>query len=249
MASRRKGFIAAALIYFLGQAFFIFNLDHPGGMNFDESHYVPAAKALFAPTPQERLLASLEPSQSPVRGLKGTPNWEHPPLAKMIVSLGISIFGDRPLGWRSMSTLFGALTLVAFFLIGLQVLGSLKAGVFLATLTLANHLLYVQSRIAMLDTFMFGFLSFAFLFYFLAWIETRGRENRFLGLSGALFGLAMACKWSAIFPFLVFAGICFIPQFFQTRIPENQIFKISIYRRLLLIGILPLGIYLLCLSL
>ncbi len=170
---------------FLGAlALFLLEINHPAGVNFDEFHYVPSAKQFLA--------------------LQENQNWEHPPLGKELMAIGIAIFGDQPLGWRFMSALFGAFTLVGMYGLALSLFRSQRTALWVAALTLLNHLLYVQARIGMLDTFMMAFLLPALA----CWIEgsreacsSRSR-TQVLYLGGILFGLAIACKWSAIVPWL-----------------------------------------------
>ena len=63
----------------------------PDKINFDEVHYVPAAKQLLEPGVHSPLL-----------------NPMHPPFAKQIMALSIGAFGDVPLGWRYPSVVFDA---------------------------------------------------------------------------------------------------------------------------------------------
>jgi dolichyl-phosphate-mannose-protein mannosyltransferase len=79
-----------------------------------------------------------------------------------------------------------------------------------AALTLVNQLLYVQARIGMLDTFMFGFLVWALAYFSKAWDSTLDIKfvRKYFRISGILFGLAMACKWFALIPWLTCAGLC-----------------------------------------
>ena len=65
----------------------------PSAPYFDEVHYLPAARAFL--------------------GLEGVTNLEHPPLAKLIMTVGLAALGDNPLGWRVMSLAFGTLALLA----------------------------------------------------------------------------------------------------------------------------------------
>ena len=164
-----------------GQALFLIDIDTPRTYNFDESHYVPAAQRLMA--------------------LQADPNPEHPPLGKMLIGLGVTLFGDRPLGWRVMSTVFGTVTLAGMFVWGLALFRDRTLALWAALLTLVNHLLYVQARIAMLDTFMFAFLTWALAAVTAVWSADQPpeRKRRYLGFAGWMLGLAAATKWSALF--------------------------------------------------
>ena len=70
----------------------------PDTVNFDEFHYVPAAKEMLAG--------------------KAKVNREHPPMAKYFIAAGIAMLGDNADGWRVMSALFGALCVVAIVGLG-----------------------------------------------------------------------------------------------------------------------------------
>lgn len=179
------------MIFFGSWIFFLIYLQHPEGRNFDEFHYVPSALQWIR--------------------LQLNQNWEHPPLAKQLIALGILAFGDVSVGWRIMSTLFGALTLLGVFMSAEILFASLGWAWVTAALTLFNFLLYVQSRIAMLDTFMMAFLILAF------WAGLRAFRDKkddphlgYLNLSGVFIGLGIACKWFSIIPYLVAAGLLLI---------------------------------------
>jgi len=157
----------------LSQALFLFHIQFPATLNFDEFHYVPAAKDLIT--------------------LDSNRNEEHPPLAKILIGIGIKMDGDRPFGWRLMSAFFGSLTLIGIFTLAYFAMGSLRIAWVTALLTLFNQLLFVQARIAMLDTFMTAFLIWAVVFLYRASIH-KGRAKD-LFICGVLLGLATSCKW------------------------------------------------------
>ena len=197
----------AVLLYFLAQTFFLINIQFPTKHNFDEFHYVPSAKQFLQ--------------------LKENQNWEHPPLGKLIMAVGIAAWGDRPIGWRFMSTVFGALTWVGMYFLGLLLFESEEAALWIALLTLANQLLYVQARIGMLDTFMFGFLIWAMVGYCATWLPqfSRSQNRKFFAFSGLMFGLSMACKWFAVVPWIgcgLLIGVIRLCQFRKLRFANPQ---------------------------
>ena len=182
----------AFLIYIAAQIFFLIHIDFPRTLNFDEAHYIPAAREIIS--------------------LHKLTNSEHPPLAKIIIATGIMIFGDNPLGWRMMSTIFGALTLVGMYMWAHAIFRSEKYARWVAALTLVNQLLYVQARIAMLDTFMFAFLVWALAYFTEAWnsnLDARAVRRKLL-ISGVLFGMATACKWFSLVPWFACGGLAII---------------------------------------
>src|SRR5690606_27829834 len=88
-------------------------------------------------------------------------NPEHPPLGKELIALGMALIGDRPLGWRLPSALFGTLGLFAamraMWFASLSRFATVTFGILLAT----AFPLFVHSRIAMLDVFMCSFVLLA----------------------------------------------------------------------------------------
>lgn len=187
----------AGILYLLSQLLFLINIQFPRGYCFDEFHYVPSAKQYL--------------------NVQKNQNWEHPPLGKLIMSAGIAVGGDRPFGWRLMSTAFGALTVVGMFFLGLTLFRTESAAIFVAAVTVFNQLVYVQARIGMLDTFMFGFMVWGMVGFFAAWnaaLDPR-RVKAFLTFAGLMFGLATATKWYAIVPWVFCVGLIFMIRILQ----------------------------------
>ena len=125
------------------------------------------------------------------------------------MATGIALWGDRPIGWRFMSTLFGALTLVGMYLWGLALFGNQQKALTVTFITLFNQLLYVQSRIGMLDPFMVAFMVWGLAAFCAAWDPNLGRKPllRYFYFSGLMFGLATACKWMGIIPLALEIGL------------------------------------------
>jgi len=178
LSSARRVLFTCLLIYGAAQVLLLLGVDSIASYCFDEKYYVPAAKQWLA--------------------LQDTSNPEHPPLGKELMALGIALWGDRPLGWRFMSTVFGSLTLVGMYLWARALFRNERGAWMTVLLTLANQLLYVQSRIGTLDIFMFGFTVFGLAAVCRAWDPDLPRQQvrRLLLFAGPMFGLATACKWS-----------------------------------------------------
>ena len=142
-----------------------------GKFVFDEVHYVPAARQMLEPVMTTPML-----------------NPMHPPLAKELIALSIRIFGDNALGWRYPAALFGALAIVAIYLCGLALFAGAGTCDRSRADRLLNQMLFVQSRIAMLDIFA---LAFSLLAH-------RGVHPRFPAIAAAPLvrpgGLASDCR-------------------------------------------------------
>lgn len=178
--SARRSALVAVVIFVCVHLILLVGISTPEKFVFDEVHYVPAARQALAPA-----------------GSKPVLNPMHPPLAKELMALSIVSFGDNALGWRYPATVFGALSIVAVYLCGLALFAKEGPALAAALIAFFNQMIFVQSRVAMLDIFAlaFGLLATAaFLHGF-----NRQRPHRLFALAGLLFGFAVACKWSGLF--------------------------------------------------
>ena len=137
----------------------------------------------------------------------------HPPLAKEFMALSIKVFGDKPLGWRYPSVVFGALAIVAMYLCGLALFRSQGAALATAALTLLNQMVFVQSRIAMLDIYALTFDLFGVAAFIYGY--RKQKPELAFALAGLAFGLAGACKWSGFFPLGVAIAIVAVMRLLQ----------------------------------
>jgi uncharacterized membrane protein (UPF0136 family) len=126
----------------------------------------------------------------------------HPPLGKLLMSLGILIFGMCPVGWRIVGTVLGAVMLPILYLFLKNLYGKTPLAVCGTLLFAYDFMHFVQTRIATIDTYsvLFVMLSFYFLYrYLVAGEEKLSRQLVFLGLCGLFFGIGAACKWTVIY--------------------------------------------------
>lgn len=130
----------------------------------------------------------------------------HPPLGKLILSLGIRMFGMTPFGWRFMGTLFGALMLPILYAFLKKLFGSTPIA-FAGTAIMATDFMhYAQTRLATIDTYAVFFILLMYLFLYLFFRDDpdapgfrRGVQTRNLFFSGLFFGLGAASKWTCIY--------------------------------------------------
>lgn len=174
------------LVALASELIFLFRLSVPAKPVFDEVHYLPAARTLLA--------------------LSGPTNIEHPLLAKELIALGIHVFGDTPFGWRIASTLAGSATVAAVFALTHLLTGRVRAALLATAFALLGFTIYIQARIAMLDTFMVAFLMWGIVL--LAATIRDGSVARW-SAGSVLLGLATACKWAAA-PYVFAAGVTFL---------------------------------------
>jgi Gpi18-like mannosyltransferase/predicted membrane-bound dolichyl-phosphate-mannose-protein mannosyltransferase len=158
--------IAAALRFW--------NLNHPAELVFDEVHFVGQARHyLHGET-------FLDP---------------HPPLAKLIIALGIKLFGDVPWAWRLGVATMGTILSGVTYLLGRRMFRSRLAAALAAIFILSDGFFLVDSRIAVIDIvyLTFAAISYLLMFRFIQTPDWRARRRImiFLGIS---LGLCLGSK-------------------------------------------------------
>ena len=129
----------------------------------------------------------------------------HPPLGKLILSVGIRLFGMTPFGWRCMGTLFGALMLPAMYVFLKKLFGGTAVPGCCTAVFAFDFMHYTQTRIATIDTYGVFFTVLMYLFFWLYLSAERDVKAPkrgwlpYLALSGLCFGLGAACKWTCLY--------------------------------------------------
>jgi predicted membrane-bound dolichyl-phosphate-mannose-protein mannosyltransferase len=134
-------------------------LDRPSkALIFDEAYYVNAARVILRlHVPGSDHYAGSPPGLDP--------NSEHPPLGKLLIALGMRVFGDGGLGWRIAPLVFGSLAILAMFWLVRAAGGSAWLALGAAGLMAADNLSLVHGRIATLDVFVIVFMLAAVALY------------------------------------------------------------------------------------
>src|SRR6266852_562196 len=175
-----RNLVIATIIFFTAHLALLVGVTMPEKFYFDEVHYVPAARQMLEPVMATPML-----------------NPMHPPLAKQLIALSIHSFGDGPLGWRYPGVLFGSLALVAVYLCGLALFAAQGPAIAASLLAFFNQMLFVQSRIAMLDIFALTFGLFATAAFLHGYRQRR--PHLWFALAGLFSGFSLGCKWSGLF--------------------------------------------------
>lgn len=127
----------------------------------------------------------------------------HPPLGKLILSLGIMMFGMVPFGWRFMGTLFGVLMVPILYVFLKNLFGKTPVALCGTALFTFDFMHLVQTRIATIDTYgvFFILVSYYFMYRWLA--VPAGKKLRHyilpLFLSGLFWGVGCASKWTVVY--------------------------------------------------
>jgi dolichyl-phosphate-mannose-protein mannosyltransferase len=189
--------VAMAMMFGLAAlALLLPGIGTPPKMYFDEAYFIPEARALIQgkanPAPDE-------------------PSLSKPPMARLIMAVGMEVAGDNPFGWRIAGVVCGALTVVAVYLWSYLLLKDRSLASLAAGLALFNNFFFVMSRIATADVFLLFFLMWSLVAYTAALTLDVGLRTRriLFCASGVLVGLAGACKWNAIDTLAVFFLVTF----------------------------------------
>ncbi len=127
----------------------------------------------------------------------------HPPLGKLLMGIGIRLFGMAPFGWRFTGTLFGVLMLPILYVFLKNMFGKTAVAA-CGTILFATEFMHLtQTRIATIDTY--GVFFILLMYFFMYRYLTLPAGTSFakgtlpLFLSGLFWGLGAASKWTVFY--------------------------------------------------
>jgi hypothetical protein len=174
---------AVSLLSLISRAAWI---SHPRVLLFDENYYVNAARRMLG----VRMAADQIYAASPA-GLD--PNFAHPPLGKLLISMGIRTFGDNPLGWRFASLLFGSYAILALYWLARSAGFSSWVALGASSLMAADTMFFIHGRIGTLEILVLAFMLVGCAVYL------DGRP----ALAGVILGVGACVKLVGFFPLLI----------------------------------------------
>lgn len=128
----------------------------------------------------------------------------HPPLGKLLIAVGMELFGVTPFGWRIMGTLFGIAMLPLIYVMALRLFKQSKYAILAAGLFALDFMHFTQTRISTID--VYGVFFIMLMFYFmqryhtLNFYQTSLRKTLVpLFWSGLFFGIGVASKWIVLY--------------------------------------------------
>ncbi len=110
--------------------------------------------------------------------------------------------GQFAFSWRIIGVLFGALMAACLYLLARVLFRRRSIGLLVALFSLTDGMLFVQSRIAMNDTYVGGFLLLAYLLFAILWLNVWKSRIAFwvtMPILGVILGLGLASKWVALY--------------------------------------------------
>lgn len=134
--------------------------------------------------------------------------WTHPPLAKLLVAVGILLFhGEFSLqskvwtvaqafDWRFMSVVFGSLTLLVVYALTRSMFENRAIATMATGLLALDGVFFVQSRVAMTNIYEVCFIMVATLG---AWLYLKTTRDRWLFVMALGLGGALSSRWSTLY--------------------------------------------------
>jgi Gpi18-like mannosyltransferase/predicted membrane-bound dolichyl-phosphate-mannose-protein mannosyltransferase len=166
--------LIVACLFVLSAVSRFWRLGHPATIVFDEVHFVTQARHYL------HAESFLDP---------------HPPLAKLLIALGIDIFGDHPMSWRLANAALGTVLIAVTYLLGRRLFRNRMAAALAAGAVLCDGMFLVDSRVAVIDIVYLtcAACSYLLLFRFLQ-SHAHTDARRTLGLLGVSLGLCLSAK-------------------------------------------------------
>jgi dolichyl-phosphate-mannose-protein mannosyltransferase len=124
----------------------------------------------------------------------------HPPLGKVLISLGIYAFGMNPFGWRIIGTIVGIAMIPMMYALANALFGNTRYALIAALLFALDGLHFAQTRIATIDVYGVFFILLMF-YYMIRYMETDTYDKPLrkallpLACAGLFFGMGAASKW------------------------------------------------------
>jgi dolichyl-phosphate-mannose-protein mannosyltransferase len=127
----------------------------------------------------------------------------HPPLGKLIQSIGIAFFGDVPFGWRILGVVFATLMIPLMYLLGKKLFGTWIGGFSAAFLLTFDFMHFTMSRMGTADTYVIFFSMLSQLFFLIYFVKVvkEGWKTSVLPLLVAVifFALGFSTKWIVLY--------------------------------------------------
>ena len=181
----------------------------------------------------------------------------HPPLGKLIIAVGIMIFGMNTFGWRIMGTLFGIAMVPLMYAFGKKIFKKTNLAFITAALIAFDFMHFSQTRIATIDTYVVFFIILMFYFMYDCFVYgavEMGYRRYILHLAvcGIMFGLGVAAKWIGAYAGAGLAVLFFTAKYHEVDSYARKVkdFMSDYFWKIILLCciffvIIPLGIYML----
>lgn len=145
----------------------------------------------------------------------------HPPMGKILMSVGIELFGMNPFGWRFMGTLFGVALVPLMYLLALKIFKKRLYAFTAAFLMMFDFMRLTQTRLATIDSYSAFFILCMYYFMYDYFTQKSYEKKKFwkslvpLLLSGIMFGLGASTKWVCVYTGVGLAILFFLAKYLE----------------------------------
>ncbi len=223
---------------------------------FDEQEMMPESKTYMTGT----MFDEIYHGRTAYEFLHGLVTYEttHPHLGKILISVGILLFGMNPFGWRFISVIFGIILIPLMYLFAKKIFKNTFIATAATGLLTFDCMHYTLSRIATIDIIAAFFILLMYYYMYRYFVEdsryralSSSMQDKFppksvylpLALSGISMGLGIATKWTGVY---AGAGLAVLFIWYTiTHFPKKQTLKLFFFCCLFFI-VVPLIMYTLC---
>ncbi|MCI8801467.1 MAG: phospholipid carrier-dependent glycosyltransferase [Lachnospiraceae bacterium] len=138
--------------------------------------------------------------------LHGLTSYEntHPPMGKILIALGVALFGMNPFGWRIAGALLGIVMVPVIYLFARRLLKDTLPAALVCVLFAFDFMHFTQTRIATIDVYITFFVLLMYYFMYnyacLSFYDIPLKKTLLpLGACGICMGLGIASKWTGVY--------------------------------------------------
>jgi dolichyl-phosphate-mannose--protein O-mannosyl transferase len=164
--------------------------------------------------------------------------WVHPPTAKLLIAIGIWLFGYVPWAWRLVPALAGIALAPVFYHFARRVLATERAAILATVLLLSDGVYLVQSRVAMTNIFAVLFQVTA-AYYVLDSVLRDRLPVKGMLLGGLFLGLALSTRWTSLWAW-GFVGLTLLAVRRQRAFRPRELALVAVA-----FGVIPFVVYVL----
>jgi len=139
-------------------------------------------------------------------------------MGKNFIAMSVSAFGMTPFAWRLPGALFGIFMIPLLYFFARDLLKSNNFALFAAFIFTFDFMLFAQTRLATIDTYVVFFViaMYFFMYKYISGVETNTlkRSLTWLALCGVMMGLAIASKWQGVYGALALP-VLFFPALYK----------------------------------
>ncbi len=149
--------------------------------------------------PPEEIFDEIYHAKTALQYLQGEnpTEWVHPPTAKLLIAVGVWLFGYKSWAWRLVPAIAGIALAPVFYCFARRALATERQAVLATVCLMCDGVYLVQSRVAMTNIFAVLFQVTSALFILGAVLEERLPVKGML-LGGLFLGLALSTRWTSL---------------------------------------------------